>query len=171
MRATTVSGPGRLYPRCCRYSVYAGAAPCTAAIFQVLPSYRFINPNLASQIRTAFASMAWNTGPSSPGDELMTRSTSDAAVCCSRASASSRVRALTCSCRSARVELAGRASVGTLLRLGFVVLACCAFAGLRLIVRRRLTEPFTWADDHKLPHQGVRCATQQNSLSIGSYGS
>ena len=40
-------------------------------------------PNLASQIRTAFASMAWNTGSRSPGDELMTLSTSDVAVCCS----------------------------------------------------------------------------------------
>jgi hypothetical protein len=27
------------------------------------------------------------------------------------------------------------------LRLGFLVPACCVFAGLRLIVRRRLTEP------------------------------
>ena len=45
-------------------------------------------PNLASQMRTAFASMAWNTGSSSPGELLMTRSTSDDAVCCSSASAS-----------------------------------------------------------------------------------
>ena len=29
-------------------------------------------PNLASQMRTAFASMAWNTGSSSPGELLMT---------------------------------------------------------------------------------------------------
>ena len=34
-------------------------------------------PNLASQIRTAFANMAWNTGSSSPGELMMTRSTSD----------------------------------------------------------------------------------------------
>ena len=88
------------------------------------------------------------TGSRSPGDELITPSISEAAVCCSsastscfRASASSRVRALTCSCRSARVELVGRAAVGALLRLGFVVLPCCVFAGLRLILRRRLTEP------------------------------
>src|SRR6266436_2106565 len=128
-------------------------------------------PNLASQMRVALSSMAWNTGSTSPGEPEMTPRTSDVAVCCSRASASSRVRALTCSCRSARVELAGRASVGVLLRLGFVVLACCAFAGLRVIVRRRLTEPFPWADDHTLPHYEVRCAPQQNSLSIGSYGS
>ena len=29
-------------------------------------------PNLASQIRVAFASMAWNTGSSSPGELEMT---------------------------------------------------------------------------------------------------
>src|SRR5262249_18282923 len=97
------------------------------------------------------------------------RSTSALAVCCSRASASSRVRALTCACRSARVELAGRASA--LLRLGFIVPPCCVFTGLRVIVRRRLTEPFPWADDHTLPHHEGHCAPQQNSLSIGRFGS
>src|ERR1700756_168505 len=73
----------------------------------------------------------------------MTLSTSEVAVCCSRASASSRVRALTCSCRSATVELAWRAAVGALLRLGFFVLLCCVFAGLRFMAQRRLTEPFS----------------------------
>ena len=34
-------------------------------------------------MRVAFSSIAWNTGSKSPGDELMTRSTSDVAVCCS----------------------------------------------------------------------------------------
>src|SRR6516225_5087688 len=78
----------------------------------------------------------------------MTRSTSEVAVCCSsastscfRASASSRVRAPTSSCRSATVDLPGRAAVGALFRLGLAVLLCRVFAGLRLIVRRRLTEP------------------------------
>ena len=33
-------------------------------------------PNLASQMRVAFSSMAWNTGSSSPGDAEMTLSTS-----------------------------------------------------------------------------------------------
>jgi hypothetical protein len=88
-----------------------------------------------------------------------------------RASASSRVRALTCSCRSARVELAWRAAgFGALLRSGLVVLACCVFAGLRLIVRRRLTEPFTGADDHTLPHHGVRCAPQQVHPRLAAMG-
>ena len=36
-------------------------------------SVRNINPKLASQMRAAFSSIAWNTGSSSPGDELMTR--------------------------------------------------------------------------------------------------
>src|ERR1700738_1436557 len=90
-------------------------------------------------------------------DRLITLSTSAVAVCCSRASASSRVRALTWSCRSARVELAGGAAVGAVLRLGFFVVLYCVFAGLLLIAQRRLTEPFTWADDLTLPHHEVRC--------------
>ena len=45
-------------------------------------------PNLASQMRVAFASMASKTGSSSPGELEMTRSTSEVAVCCSSASAS-----------------------------------------------------------------------------------
>ena len=32
------------------------------------PSDRYSVPKLASQIRTAFSSMAWNTGSSSPGE-------------------------------------------------------------------------------------------------------
>ena len=34
-------------------------------------------------MRVAFASMTWNTGSSSPGELLMTFSTSEVAVCCS----------------------------------------------------------------------------------------
>src|SRR5262249_36958901 len=98
-------------------------------------------PNLAPQRCVAFSSMAWNTDSSLPGELLMTRATSRVVVCCSRDSASSRLTALTCSCRSALVELARHGAVGGLLRLGFVVLPCCVFAGLRLIVRRRLTQP------------------------------
>jgi hypothetical protein len=55
-------------------------------------SHRNNPPNWASQIRTAFASIAWNTGSSSPGELLMTCSTSEVAVprptaqpgCCAR---------------------------------------------------------------------------------------
>src|SRR5262249_7801171 len=46
--------------------------------------------NLAAQMRTALASMAWKTDSKSPGELLMTCSTSEVAACCSRASASSR---------------------------------------------------------------------------------
>jgi hypothetical protein len=43
-------------------------------------------------MRVAFLSIALNTGSRSPGELEMTRSTSDVAACCSRASLSSRVR-------------------------------------------------------------------------------
>ena len=46
-------------------------------------------------MRVAFASIAWNTGSSSPGELEITRSTSEVAVCCSNASLRSSVR-----CRS-----------------------------------------------------------------------
>ena len=54
-------------------------------------------PNLASQMRVAFCSMAWNTGSRSPGELEMTLRTSEVAVCCSSASVTSRVRACTSS--------------------------------------------------------------------------
>ena len=54
---------------------------------------RLSMPKFASQSRSAFSSMAWNTGPSSPGElELMTLKTSDVAVCCSSDSVRSVVR-------------------------------------------------------------------------------
>ena len=49
-------------------------------------------PNLASQMRVAFSSMALNTGSSSPGELEMTFSTSEVAVCCSSDSVRSSVR-------------------------------------------------------------------------------
>jgi hypothetical protein len=60
-------------------------------------SQRYSVPNLAPQSCVAFASIVSNTGSSSPGDLLMTRSTSEVAVCCSSASLSSRVRDCTSS--------------------------------------------------------------------------
>jgi hypothetical protein len=76
------------------------------------------------------------------------------------------------------LELAGRGAIGALLRLGFFVLACCAFAGLWLIVdavssspSRALLEPFPWADDPNLPHHEVRCAPQQDRSANVSLGS
>ena len=49
-------------------------------------------PNLAPQMRTAFSSIASNTGTSSPGELDMTFSTSEVAVCCSSDSVKSSVR-------------------------------------------------------------------------------
>ena len=54
-------------------------------------------PNLASQMRTAFASMVSKTGSNSPGEFEMTCSTSEVAVCCSSSLGNSRVRACTSS--------------------------------------------------------------------------
>src|SRR5215471_10078235 len=61
---------------------------CTATARKAFPSRRNRLPNFASQSRTAFASMASNTGSSARGELLMTRNTSEVAVCCSSASAS-----------------------------------------------------------------------------------
>src|SRR5262249_12323311 len=95
-------------------------------------------PIVDSHRRIAFSSMASKTGVRSPSEELMTCSTSEVAVCCSRASDSSRVRALTCRCRSVGIELIGRLAVGRLFRLGLglglVLLPCRVFSGLRFLV-------------------------------------
>jgi len=138
-----------------RSSMRADGVLCVAASRNTSPSHRYIFPKLAAQIWVAFARIDWNTGSSTPGELEMTRSTSEVAVCCSsassscfRVSASSRVRAPTCSCRSATVDLPRRVAVGALLRLGLVVLPCCAFLGLRLIVRLPSRRALPWAADH-----------------------
>ena len=56
---------------------------------EALPSRSDITPNLAPQSCIAFASIASNTGSSSPEEIEMTCSTADVAVCCSSASRSS----------------------------------------------------------------------------------
>ena len=50
---------------------------------QASPSNEDI-PKPASQMLTAFSNMVSNTGSSSPGELLITCSTCDVAVCCSR---------------------------------------------------------------------------------------
>ena len=85
---------------------------CSAPMRKPSPSRSVSEPNLASQMRVAFSSMVWKAGSSSPGELEMTRSTSEAAVCWARASANSRVRALTCSCRSATYERTSRTAFG-----------------------------------------------------------
>ena len=52
-------------------------------------------PNLASQIRVAFSSIASKTGFKFPGDELMTLRTLEAAESCSNASSRSWVSSAT----------------------------------------------------------------------------
>src|SRR5262249_55140834 len=62
-------------------------------------------PYLASQMRVAFSRIAWNTGCKSPGDELMTSSTSEVAVCWSndwRSSFSSRAFSIAITAWSAK---------------------------------------------------------------------
>ena len=65
---------------------------CAAAIRKTSPSRRYMFPNVASQMRTAFASMVSKADSNSPGEFEMTCSTSEVAICCSNASDSSRVR-------------------------------------------------------------------------------
>src|SRR6516165_5572197 len=73
-------------------SKFGGALYCAARRY-ASPSRSNIEPNVASQMRVAFSSMAWNTGARSPGELLIIRNTSAVAVCCSsdcRSSLSSR---------------------------------------------------------------------------------
>src|SRR5215468_749140 len=94
-RPRGTSGPGRSGPRRTNSANGVGAL-CNAPMRNASPSQRGSAPNFASQSRTAFARMASNTSCKSPDDVEMTPNTSDVAVCCSRASASSRVRASSC---------------------------------------------------------------------------
>ena len=91
------SGPGKITGLRRRNSAYSAGAPCRAPVRKLSPSQSKSVPNLASQRRVAFASMASNTGSSSPGELEMICSTSEVAVCCSSASLSSAVRACTSS--------------------------------------------------------------------------
>ena len=80
-----------------QYSANDGGTPSDESARNAPSEYSNMMPKLASQMRIALASMAWNTGSSSPGELLMTLKTSEVAVCCSSASVSSRVRACTSS--------------------------------------------------------------------------
>jgi len=76
-----------------QYSANAAGALWRPTLRNWSPSLRNSLANLASHRRVAFASMASNTGCRLPDELEMTLSTSEVAVCCSSASASSRVRA------------------------------------------------------------------------------
>ena len=97
MRSSRLPGIGWNPPGCVWNSTSAEAVPTPATRWNALSWKRSNVPNLASQMRTAFSSMAWNTGSNSPGELEMTLSTSEVAVCCSSASVSSLVRACTSS--------------------------------------------------------------------------
>src|SRR6516165_3824434 len=88
-------------------------------------------PNFASQMRTAFSSMAWKTGSSSPGEELMMRSTSAMAARSSCASFSSWASRATSFSWPAREELLWRTA------LGAFALRLRALVGLLLALERR----------------------------------
>ena len=100
MRPMGVPGLGRRGKRL-RTSSKAIGTLCVARRCKASPSQRKILPNLASQMRTALVSIVPNTGSRSPGELLITWSTSDVAVCCSSNSVSSRVRC--CSASNSRV--------------------------------------------------------------------
>src|SRR5262249_18492102 len=97
-------------------------------------------PNFASQTWTALASTAWKTGSSSVGELLMTCNTSDVALCCSRASASSRVKRSSCSCISAAEGPRPRGAVDSLRRLSFVALRWRIFHMRRSSLPRPTTD-------------------------------
>src|SRR6516165_636227 len=85
-------------------------------------------PNFASQIRTAFSNVAWNTGSSSPCELDMTRRTSDVAVCCSNDSDSS---------------LASREAELFQFRRGASALRACGVAVWSIRLWNALAWPFT----------------------------
>src|SRR5262249_3426183 len=103
-RPAAVLGPGRRSLPC-TFSTRAGSTPYIATDRASSPLQRDNMPYLAPQIRTAFRSIASNTGLSSPGELEITCRTSELAVCCSSASASSRVRASSCFFNSISVGL------------------------------------------------------------------
>jgi hypothetical protein len=93
-------------------------------------------PNSAPQRCLALASKDSNTGASSPDELEMTCKTSEVAVCCSRASFSSRVRAATCSWSS----VVDTPAIGALCALGLATR--CPFTGCPLSPRRCMSLPY-----------------------------
>src|SRR5262249_25212449 len=96
MRPRGLTGLKRIIGSRRRSASHSGGAPCIATTRNTPRSYNNRLPNFAWQMRVAFSTMARNTGSRSPGELEITRNTSEVAVCCSRASASSRVRASSC---------------------------------------------------------------------------
>ena len=82
------------------------------------PSRRNRLPNVASQMRIAFANIASKTGSRSPGELEITFSTSDVAVCCSSASFNSRLSRATSASSPTGGDLSGRAAFCAFGRFG-----------------------------------------------------
>ena len=127
-RPFVVSGLGRKDPRLLMNSPNAGGRPSVASALNMPSWLRNRTPTFASQIRTAFSSIAWNTGCNSPGELEMMRRTSEVAICCSKACFSSRryCAALRFSFSSGAVRRG--AAERTLRRLGFGAPRCRAFS-------------------------------------------
>jgi len=85
-------------------SANASECPCTATARKVSPSYSCKLPSATAQRPCAFSRIASNTSARSPGELLMTCSTSALADCCASASPSSAERASSCCCNSAMVR-------------------------------------------------------------------
>src|SRR6516165_8134037 len=120
------------------------------------PSNRYTKQNWPSQSRRALSAIMSNTGWTSVVERLMTLSTSAVAICCSRASFSSRVSRATSV--SGLVELRERTAFGASRRSGFVVLRRCDLADWPPALERRLIA-FPEAQDKAL--QAVRLAHQK----------
>src|SRR5262249_49875854 len=82
-----------------------------------------------------------NTGCRSPGDELMTRSTSDIAVCCASASCNSRVSRATFVSFTAVGELRLRVAFGALRRFSVAVWRRLALIGYPPALVRLIASP------------------------------
>src|SRR6266702_3494934 len=113
-------------------------------------------PISALHSRVAFASIAWNTGCSSPGELLMTRSTSEAAVCCSSASLRSRVSNATFFFRPATEAPRWREAAGALRGDAFTVLR-------RFVIRRLVRSMVTRSPEKpRLSRSLGRCGLLRN---------
>src|SRR5262249_59836522 len=98
---------------------------CSATLRNPSASHSNRLPNFASQIRTAFASMAWNTGSSSPGELEITLNTSDVAVCWARDSRSSfSSRALSIAITACSRESGDQLGLLVCERVNFIAVKC-----------------------------------------------
>ena len=123
-----------------RASTKVAGAPWIATLRKASPSRRKRLPSLASQMQVAFSSIASKTGFKSPGDELMTLRTSEAAESCSNASSRSRLNSATFVSLSAAEELRRTLAFGALRRFSVTILRCRVLTGSPPALERRLID-------------------------------